>query len=287
MNSFSKIAAGLALSVGLALPASAAVVQGIYFDENNTQEVDSGSFLQNLNTTTGELTGWGLVNSFNNNAIPITPGFELTYSFNSFVLDNAQSSLSRLVFTGGIVNIYSDNTPNFDIGNQATAEDSSFATPFLTLQGHLFLDIFGTGGTGTIGSNLISGMFMLDVVGGAAADYFDTNTIPDFLGGWADFLGNSSVVSYYPTGNVNDPSINAATFAAQVAATAGLAGISINDTSVDVLAFFRNNMGLDNVVATGSIDLRGEAQAVPEPTPVALISLGLIGLAFARRFRMK
>ena len=283
MNALSKLAVGAALSVALIAPVSAAVVQGISFPTPaNNLQIDSGSFLQSLNTSTGVLSGYGLINSFDNGGTPITPGFELTYTFGGFTLDTVNSSLTRLVFTGGEINIYSDNTPNFNINNSATASDTPFATPFLTLSGHMFLDLLTPSlETGTIVAGLTAGNFMVDVSGGEAAPYFDTDTIGDFMLGTADLQGASSVVNYLTaTGTVSS-----STFVSQVLAAAGGAGIDPFAKGTDVLGFFKNTMGYDNVVATGSIDLTGATQAVPEPATIALLGGALLGLAVTRRRR--
>lgn len=282
MKTLSKLAAGAVLSAALIAPVSAAVVQGISFPAPaNNLQIDSGSFLQSLDTTTGVLSGHGLINSFDNGGTPITPGYELTYTFGGFTLDTVNSSLTRLVFTGGQINIYSDNTPNFNINNGATASDTPFATPFLTLSGHMFLDLLSPSGeTGTIVAGLTSGNFMVDVAGGEAAPYFDTDTIGDFLLGFADLQGASSVVNYQTATGV----VSSSAFVSQVLAAATGAGINPFAKGTDVLGFFKNTMKYDNVVATGSIDLTGATQ-VPEPTTIALLGGALLGLAFTRRRR--
>ena len=210
-------------------------------------------------------------------------GCELTYSFNGFVLDEANSSLNRLRFLGGTVNFFTDIPGDFLIGDQATAQNG---THWLSIEGHEFLDVLNTPPLTnvTLTANLTGGHLMFDTLSGPAAEFFDTNSIPDFLGGFADFEVNSSVVSYYSNGIAGDSTgnndISSSAFAADVLLTAIGLGIDPNDIGVDVGAFFIDHMGLNNVASTGSLDMRG--QSVPEPTVLYLMGLGLLGFGAVR-----
>lgn len=288
MRKLNALAAGLALAAVIAAPASAAVVQGINLNLS-INEVDSGSFRQDLDLNTGELTGFGLINSFNNSGVPIPAGRELTYSYGGFVLNDGLSSLNRLIFDGGTITLYSDGTPNFDITNAATATDSEFATPFLTLEGVFFIDIVNTLNGGTLSANLQSGFTALNVTGGAAADNFDTNSISVLTSlapptqELVDVTGQTSVVNYFLNGS--STSVASSSFALSVVNTALLAGINPNDTSVDVLNFFKTNMGLTEIEATGSADFN--VKVIPEPGSMALVGLSLLGLGLVRRRKVK
>lgn len=286
MRTFKAVLAGVSLALASIAPAGAVVIQGISVTENIV-EVDSGSFRQDLNLTTGELTGFGNVTSFNNNGIAIPAGRELTYSFSGFTLNEAASSINRLIFDGGSISLYSDGTPNFDITNGATATDSEFATPFLTLSGSYFIDfVNGVTTAGTLSANLFSGFTALDVTGGAAATSFDSNAIGGLLVslapptfGTVDVTGTTSVVNYYLNGSA--VSTAASQFAAQVALAALGVPVNPNDPSVNVLDFFTTTMGLTAIQATGSADFN--VRVVPEPGTLALLGLGALAVGFSRR----
>ncbi len=281
MTQFKKALLGAATLLALSAPvayAGSINVGGVVFEPGVTNQFDSGSFAQIFDTTTGNLSGWGFIDSFNNDPYTeICPGCELTYSFSNFLIDEAQSSLSRLAFTGGEISLYVDSPGNFSISNGTTASDGAL---WMQLTGHVFLDLLGASlTTGTTSASLTSGNFMMDVkpLGLPVEPYFDTNTIPDFLGGYADFQGSSSVVNYYLNGLNNSP-IPSATFVEQVAIDAGAAGFGFTDPTVNVTSFFKNNMGLDQVIATGSQDIVGATQPIPEPASLALLGIGLAGL---------
>ncbi|MCI1193112.1 PEP-CTERM sorting domain-containing protein [Calidifontimicrobium sp. SYSU G02091] len=285
MSTFKAVLAGVSLAVAALAPASAAVVQGIPVTDAII-EVDSGSFRQNLNLNTGELTGFGLVSSFNNNTILIPAGRELTYSFSGFFLDEPNSSINRLIFTGGTVTLYSDGTPNFNINNGATATDSEFAMPFLTLAGSFFIDIVNTTVGGTLSANLLSGFTALDVTGGAAAPYFDTNALavlvslgPPPVFGMVDVTGSTSLVNYFLNGSSTPTAASA--FANSVLLAAIGAGVNPNDTTVNVLDFFKTTMQLTSIEGTGSADFN--VKVIPEPGTLALLGFGALALGLARR----
>ena len=50
-------------------------------------EMDSGSFAQVFDASTGSLEGWGSVDGFNNSSVDICPSCELTYTFSNFTID--------------------------------------------------------------------------------------------------------------------------------------------------------------------------------------------------------
>jgi hypothetical protein len=115
------------------------------------------------------------LNSINPNVGSFCPGCELTYTFSMELQALGPSATVPgsldFLFKNLVVNVYVDNTPNYNAGNSATASDG---TLWLSLVGNGFLA--GTGTNIGTGSDAGSGSALLDVTGGLAQSYFNTNT---------------------------------------------------------------------------------------------------------------
>jgi uncharacterized protein (TIGR03382 family) len=224
----------------VSLNASALTVLGVTWDENAATDFSAFSLAirqQILDTTTGVISGYGVVNSINSAAVGCA-GCEITFQFGGFtpisggVIPGANTSI---LYAGGFLKVYVDFTPEVDPFN---AQSLTFANTgdgdlFLSLTGHNLLT--GNSFTGVSSQGTLSGQGYLDVVGGAAAVFFNTNTQ---LQG-ADATLTSSFTSFIPAGNLTN-------------------------------AFGTGNLFSDSV-------------AVPVPGVVALLGLGLVGLARRRK----
>ena len=121
-------------------------------------------------------------------------GRELTGYFHDYVVNEIVDANGKryIGFTGGVIDIYSDSTLDFERnGTQADdiakATNSDFGTPWLSLAGSRILNdaspLTNPGGLQTLRAEFgalsfvgaISGQGLLDVVGGAAGIYLDTN----------------------------------------------------------------------------------------------------------------
>ncbi len=190
-------------------------------------------------TSSYSVTGRGLIERINYTATNLDSycpsGCELTYTF-SMVLSSVTSlggDTAAFSFSDLVIQVWLGSAANYD-GSVASASDGIL---WLELTARDLLTGFGTG-IGT-GSDTGLGSAYLDVTGGLAAAYFDTNTK---LGG-TDMVFSSS---FQP------------------------AGFSENGVAI----------------LTGTFDLKGDSvQAVPEPASLALVGLGLVGLAGVRRRR--
>lgn len=201
------LAAALFGAMGISTAAQAITVQGITFAD--------GSSFEFMNIYEGEQAGtgngngiidqageklWGVfeINRIEDANGNVTwqkgdGGRELTGYFHDYLFTEQVDANGKryLGFTGGIVEIYSDNTPNFESNGPpaddiAKATDSDFATPWLVLEGSRILNDGSPltsldltlraeiGALGFVGT--ISGLGNLDVTGGAAGAYLDTNT---------------------------------------------------------------------------------------------------------------
>ncbi len=198
---FNTLAASIATATTLAFaatPASAASVLGVNWDE--TVGIDfiaqSGLWEQVALVEGQTITGYGsftFLNGKDNIGLDaFCPGCELTYVFYDYTLANSITGApdEDFFFTGGKIDVYVDDSQDFDPFNPSSAGN-----------GLLWLSLVGADGDGdgytlkgsttsesTLGVGIAGqGSGFLNVTGGAAAAYFDT----DGQIGDTDFLFSS------------------------------------------------------------------------------------------------
>lgn len=177
-------------------------VNGVYWDTSSPFDLTIQSL--NLRETSvsapGDiLTGYGQIGSINGNNSFCT-GCDLTFTF-TYTLKSATAT--QAIFDTGSFQFYTQAAGTFSFGDPTSVG----GTPWVTLMGHTapragFADPTGQlysnfGGTISQPTSNSSGNGFVDVTGGVAAPYLNSNTVADGIGGFADFNLASSF-SFFP-----------------------------------------------------------------------------------------
>ncbi|QHE76696.1 PEP-CTERM sorting domain-containing protein [Hydrogenophaga sp. PBL-H3] len=173
-------AATLLLATGSA-SAGLVNVGGVVWDTDSFFDFSANSTLvESVATTAGQtISGYGLITTINTQT-NFCSGCELTYTFTGYTLVNSLTPAvgESFTFTGGVLNFFVSGA-NANFQDVTTFSDG---TPWLTLVG---ADPLGTGatlagsltGVSSLGAILTGeGSGFLNVAGGLAAAYFDTNS---------------------------------------------------------------------------------------------------------------
>jgi hypothetical protein len=271
MKLVKKALAGVALAVAVATPTFAAVqtIGGVTWDPASGLDFNmgSGAIFQTLGPvgSGGLVSGYGSISTINGSS-SFCSGCELTFSFTGFTF-LGQAGGPGLPFlpytytnyyTGGTLTFYRDTAQDFNLSNGATASNG---TPWLVLNavdqgfGVTFLGTasFSSPMTGNTLQQL-GGSGVLEVVGGDPSAMAAINTNTQSFGGDMTFSTTFTNVSNMTYG-LGDPD-----------------GVGPAPT-----------MMLITGTSTGGGTVTGESVQIPEPGSIALLGLGLIGLAAARR----
>lgn len=246
MKLFKKALTGVAVAAALATSAYASPINvgGVVWDPDASLDFSGASIAlhQDINQSTGELTGYGIFTAING-LNTFCSGCELTFQFGGFLptVPNFIPSTNSINvgYKGGWANVYVDHS----VGSLRVSNpfDWSTLTGANTGNGNLWLSLLSNASAPFVGNvystTLAQGGGGLDVTGGLAQFNFDTNSEP------------------------------------------GGSDVSFSNT-------FSGNTGL-NFVAGKLASSNGtgtfSGNSIPEPESLALVGLGLLGLAAARR----
>jgi len=184
---------------GLALAMLSPAAHAIPFEiDNGASFLFSEFYVTDQGDSVGaEYAGYGNVsivrNSDTTSAFQSSALAEMTFEFGGYEVTDVAGIITEL--DGGWLNLFYDTTPDFNPGTGTGYGDGSL---FLALEGH---DVTGDSGiislafASILGLDVGGGFF--DVVGGAAASIFNTNSVLDSDGFYTDmdFTFSSSTLN--------------------------------------------------------------------------------------------
>lgn len=255
----------VASSLGLVSSNVMAVnIDGIEFDPGAIFEI--GTVYEDIVPSVGgTLDGIGTIDVIRNSSNTITwltgqNGRELTFAFDGFILEAVVPNLNgaELLWSGGFANFYSDSAQDFTV-NSGQAADLASATNgdlWLTLDA----DVVGTCGAGAFaGVGCLNG-----AVGITLTSQVDTSVLASVSDGSGSAFFSVNAGAGSANGNFDTN------------------GLPLASPTFDFSAEFSfNNQFTTDYDLSGSVDIR--ANAIPEPSTLGMLGLGLLAVGLSRR----
>ena len=200
MNQIKKAVLGVAMAVATMGAAVAApqTVGGVTWDPDYALDFASSSVqMHQIIDANGTVGGYGVVSTMNGTGqAQFCPSCELTIVFGGYTPTTGGAGATTN-YTGGFVNIYVNDGPStinpYD-PLTVNAGNTGVGTLWLSLAGHEYNGATLLGTTNSMMPPNLSGLGQLDVVGGVAAAYFDTN----MQVGGSDLAFSASFTQPYP-----------------------------------------------------------------------------------------
>ena len=242
--------------------ASAVVIDGVDFGaQGSVSHFETANVIETYVNAVGQpLTGYGRIAEVNFNS-NYGSGQSLYFVFRNYTVTSFNNTTGQATFNGGIIDVYLGALGSFlDNTSQTNIANIQGLKKYVEFIGHP-LDSFGNtltaNGVLTGASLSFSGEGLLDVsnpnFGSVAAyNYLNPSNQPDRLGGFSD-------VTFTSSGNTR---------------------FHLPKDTCDA-----NNPQPGQFCITGSSDFRGDTVPVPEPSVVALLGLGLMGIGASLRKR--
>jgi hypothetical protein len=190
---------GLAVAIASIGAASAApqTIGGVTWDPEYGLDFSSSSVqMHQIFEMDGTARGFGFVSTMNGTGQDqFCPGCELTIVYGGYT--PASTVGNTTLYTGGFVNIYMNDGPStINPSDPLTMNDDNvgLGTLWLSLAGHEYNGSTLAGTQYSMSPPILSGLGQLDVVGGVAAQYFDTNMQAD----GSDLAFSTSFTQPYP-----------------------------------------------------------------------------------------